>query len=80
MSKTPHELVEEFPEYAPKIRDLKQSNAHFEALLRDYEEVNREIHKAETDVVPTDDMRVVEMRKKRLALKDELFQMLEGEI
>ena len=76
MSHTPHELHEEFPEFATKITELKTSDAHFAKLADEYHEVNRAVHRAETNVEPTDDFNEEEMRKKRIALKDELYKML----
>ncbi|MCK0142198.1 YdcH family protein [Aliiroseovarius sp. F20344] len=76
MSHTPHELHEEFPEFAEKMSDLKQSDAHFSKLADEYHEVNRAIHRAETNLEPTDQFNEEDMRKKRAALKDEIYQML----
>ena len=76
MSNTPHELHEEFPEHAEKISQLKTSNAHFAKLSDEYHTINRAVHRAETDVAPTDDVHMVDMRKKRAALKDEIYRML----
>ncbi|MEQ8481386.1 MAG: YdcH family protein [Hoeflea sp.] len=76
MSHTPHELAEEFPEHAAKMHELKQSDAHFAKLSDAYHEVNRAIHRAETNVEPTDDFHMEEMRKERLKLKDEIYGML----
>ncbi|MCK0169752.1 YdcH family protein [Aliiroseovarius sp. S1123] len=76
MSHTPHELSEEFPEYAEKMSEMKQSDAHFSKLADEYHEVNRAIHRAETNVEPTDQFNEEDMRKKRAALKDEIYRML----
>lgn len=76
MTHTPHELVEEFPEKADRIHELKVSDAHFSRLFDEYHEINRAIHRAETLVEPMDEMAEHELRKKRLALKDELYRML----
>ncbi|SHG60788.1 YdcH family protein [Cognatishimia maritima] len=76
MSHTPHELAAEFPEHIAKLSDLKQSDAHFARLAEDYHEVNRAVHRAETNVEPVGDMDAIEMRKKRAALKDEIYRML----
>ena len=48
MSNTPHNLSEEFPGQLDKIHALKVSNPSFAQLLIDYDEVNDEIHVAET--------------------------------
>ena len=76
MSHTPHELHEEFPEYNDKITELKTSDAHFARLAEEYHEVNRAVHRAETNVEPVEELAEVEMRKKRAFLKDELYRML----
>ncbi|WP_298911222.1 YdcH family protein [uncultured Aliiroseovarius sp.] len=76
MSHTPHELGEEFPEYAEKMSEMKQADAHFSKLADEYHEVNRAIHRAETNVEPTDQFNEEDMRKKRAALKDEIYRML----
>ena len=76
MSHTPHELAEEFPEHAGKMSALKQENAHFAKLYDEYHELNRQVHRAETTVEPLEDLAEVELRKKRAALKDELYRML----
>lgn len=76
MAHTPHELAEEFPEYVEKIQVLKGSDAHFARLADEYHEINRAVHRAETDIEPTDDFNMEAMRKKRLVLKDEIFGML----
>ncbi|WP_095590367.1 YdcH family protein [Actibacterium ureilyticum] len=76
MSNTPHELAEEFPDQVDAIHALKAKNAHFAKLVDEYHEINRAVHRAETDVEPTDDLHQQEMRKQRLALKDEIARML----
>ena len=76
MSHTPHELAEEFPEFVERISELKQSDAHFQRLFDEYHEINRTVHRAETNVEPVEELAEVEMRKKRGALKDELYRML----
>ncbi|WP_212525352.1 YdcH family protein [Actibacterium sp. MT2.3-13A] len=76
MSNTPHELAEEFPDQVEAIHDLKTKNAHFAKLVEEYHEVNRAVHRAETNVEPTDELHEGELRKQRLALKDEIARML----
>ena len=76
MSHTPHELAQDFPEYAERIHSLKTSDGHFARLFDEYHEINRAVHRAETNVEPLEELQEVEMRKKRGALKDELYKML----
>ena len=76
MSHTPHELAEEFPEYVDQMHELKMNNAHFARLFDEYHEINRQLHRVETDVEPVEDLVQVDMRKKRMVLKDEIYRML----
>ncbi|MEM7643986.1 MAG: YdcH family protein [Pseudomonadota bacterium] len=76
MSHVPHELAEEFPDAAAKISHLKVSSPHFAKLADEYHEVNREIHRAETNVEPTSDEHEQQMRRRRMHLKDEIAAML----
>lgn len=76
MSHVPHELSEALPEHAERISALKASDAHFARLADDYHLVNREIHRGETNVEPMDDTRMTDLRKRRLALLDELAAIL----
>ena len=79
MTHTPHELHEEFPEHAAKLTALKTDNAHFAKLADDYHEVNRAVHRAETNVEPMEDLAVVDLRKQRAFLKDQIYSMLTAE-
>ncbi|AJY46934.1 YdcH family protein [Martelella endophytica] len=76
MSNTPHELADEFPEFAEKMHRLKVEDAHFAKLFDDYHEINRAIHRAEAKIEPTDDLHMEDMRKRRMVLKDEIYGML----
>ena len=76
MGHTPHELAEEFPKEIDRIHALKGSDPHFARLVDDYHEVNRAVHRAETNVEPTDDLHEEELRKKRMVLKDEIWRTL----
>ncbi len=76
MSHTPHELAEEFPEKVELMSQLKQTDAHFSKLADEYHEINRAVHRAETNVEPMEELAEVELRKKRAALKDEIWGIL----
>lgn len=76
MSNTPHTLGEEFPDQMEQIHALKASDPRFARLLADYDEVNDEIHVAETNVQPTSQDHETQLRKRRLAIKDEIAQAL----
>lgn len=76
MSHTPHELAEEFPDKVDAISALKQSDAHFAKLADEYHEVNRAVHRAESNVEPLEELAEVELRKQRAALKDQIWGIL----
>ncbi|WP_170331640.1 YdcH family protein [Ruegeria arenilitoris] len=76
MSHTPHELAEEFPAKVELMSQLKQSDAHFARLSDEYHEINRTVHRAETNIEPMEELAEVELRKKRAALKDEIWAIL----
>jgi uncharacterized protein YdcH (DUF465 family) len=76
MTHTPHELAEDFPEHAARISELRQKDAHFARLVDSYHEVNRAVHRAETNVEPLSGTAETELRKKRAALKDEIYGVL----
>ena len=72
MSNTPHELAEEFPGSAEKMSALKQPEAHFEKFFEQYHEINCAVHRAETNVEPTSDDQMTDIRKQRMVIKDQM--------
>lgn len=76
MANTPHELAEEFPELVELMSSLKTDDAHFAKLFDEYHDVNRAVHRAETLVEPMEDLAEGELRKRRAALKDEIYTYL----
>ena len=76
MSNTPHTLGDEFPGQAEAIHALKARSPDFAKLLRDYDEINDKVHRAETrlDAVTEDAEHAI--RKKRLAVKDAIASAL----
>lgn len=73
-----HDLVHEFPEYRDQIHNLKLSNAHFAKLFDEYHVVNREVLRLEGEGVPVIDEAFETLKKQRLQLKDELYNMLKS--
>ena len=76
MSNTPHELADEFPADIEKMHALKTTDSHFAKLFDEYHAVNGAIHRAETNVEPMAEEHEQALRKKRMALKDEIAKML----
>jgi uncharacterized protein YdcH (DUF465 family) len=76
MSHTPHELADEFPEYAETIHQLKTTDAHFRKLADEYHTVNRQVHRMETEVEAVSSDTEKQARERRLHLKDEIATYL----
>ena len=76
MSHTPHEIGEEFPEKVDLIHALRESDSHFARLAEEYHQLNRRVHRAETNVEPISNMAEIDMRKQRARLKDEIWGYL----
>ncbi|MBN9276736.1 MAG: DUF465 domain-containing protein [Hyphomicrobium sp.] len=76
MSNTPHTLAEEFPGQIEAIHRLKVSNPAFAKLLEEYDDVNDQSHLAETNVKPVEHLHEVELRKRRLSIKDAIAAAL----
>ena len=73
-----HDLVHELPEHRDTIHNLKLNNNHFARLFDEYHEVDHEVHRIETGVENTADEYLEKRKKRRLHLKDELFQMIKN--
>lgn len=72
MSHTPHELADAFPDDHAVLHELKLHNAHFVTLAERYHDVNGEIHRIESEIETTSDEYTETLKKKRLALLDEI--------
>ncbi len=77
MSIENHNLVNEFPQYKDRIHLLKTSDHHFARLTNEYHAVDKEIHNIEQDFKTSDDY-LEGLKKKRVALKDEIYQRLQS--
>jgi uncharacterized protein YdcH (DUF465 family) len=71
-----HSLAKELPEFKEQIHQLKMENRHFARLADEYHDLDNEIIRIEEGVENTADEYVDGLKKKRLSLKDELFEML----
>lgn len=74
-----HSLANELPEFKERIHELKQENMHFLRLFNEYHDVDKDIHRIESGAENTSDDYLEGLKKKRLALKDELFAILNTE-
>ena len=69
---TPNELTKIFARDRELITRLKQEDAHFSRLADEYHELNREVHRIESEAEAASDERTETLKKKRLALLDEI--------
>ena len=76
MSHEPHQLLEEFPDKAEKILRLKASDPQFAQIFSEYHKINHEIVEAETNLHPTSDEILEDMKKKRLHILDKVAGIL----
>lgn len=76
MSNTPHLLAEEFPAEAQRIQDLQAANPRFDKICKDYDQVNRAVHRAEIRVDLLSEDAEQDLRRTRAALKDQIARML----
>jgi uncharacterized protein len=75
----PHELPEEFPDEIALMARLAQDNYLFKRLASRYDDVNRQIHRIESEEQPVADAVLEQLKKERLKLKDEIAHMLTRE-
>ncbi len=71
-----HDLIHEVPEYTESIVNLKSSNANFDRLSDEYDEVDDEIRRIETGIENSSDEYLEERKILRVHLKDDLYQMI----
>lgn len=73
-----HPFMAGHPELQDKIHDLKKSHVHFVKLLREYDGICLEIGRAESEVpgYMMSDLELEQLKKERLALKDEMLAMV----
>ena len=78
MSHTPHELKEDFPDFADAIHTLKETDAHFRRLYDEYHSVNRAVHRLEIGEDHASQFDEEALRKERIKLKDEIYALLKA--
>jgi uncharacterized protein YdcH (DUF465 family) len=69
---TPNELTTIFKRDRGLLTQLKASDAHFARIAEEYHELNREVHRIEAEAEAASDARLETLKKKRLALLDEI--------
>ncbi|MDJ7444786.1 YdcH family protein [Salmonella enterica] len=64
-----------FPEFSELISRLKKEDAHFSVLFQRHNELDHEVSREEARPAP-DDMRLMEIKREKLHLKDEMYRIL----
>lgn len=71
-----HKLADEFPEFKDRIHTLKVGNPHFAKVLERWEALDKQIARAEARIELMSEDAEEELRRTRVRLKDELYEML----
>jgi len=72
-----HSLVKDLPEHKHTIRHLKMHNMHFSKLFDRYHDLEKEVHDIEQNNSRVGDDFIESLKKRRVCLKDELFEMIQ---
>jgi uncharacterized protein len=65
-----------FPEYRDLITQLKATDRHFLNLFEKHNELDQKIKNMESGIEPATNLDIEALKKEKLALKDELYQIL----
>ena len=65
-----------FPEYRDLITQLKATDRHFLNLFEKHNELDQRIKNMESGIEPATNLDIEALKKEKLALKDELYQIL----
>ena len=65
-----------FPEYRDLITQLKTTDRHFLNLFEKHNELDQRIKNMESGIEPATNLDIEALKKEKLALKDELYQIL----
>ena len=65
-----------FPEFREKITQLKGKDAHFTRLFDQHNEMDQKIKNMESHIEPGTPLEIENLKKEKLQLKDELYNIL----
>ncbi|MFN3883962.1 MAG: YdcH family protein [Rhodocyclaceae bacterium] len=71
-----HDLYTEFPELRDAIDTLKAENGFFAALCARYDRLTGKVEDLEEHDMPVADFTIEDMKRARVKLKDEIYQLL----
>lgn len=72
-----HPLSREFPQQIEMLRWLLQGDGHFARLASEYEALDKRIYEIEAGRAAVDDLLLQGLKLQRVALKDEIAQLLD---
>lgn len=65
-----------FPEYRELISQLIERDHHFRQLISKHTEMNRRVEAMEAGIEPGTQQEIETLKKKKLAIKDEVYKAL----
>lgn len=65
-----------FPEFRELITQLKGHDAHFTRLFDKHNAIDQVIKNKEAHIEPATQIEIEQLKKEKLALKDEIYQVL----
>lgn len=71
-----HDPEHEFPEFENKIREMKEKDPEFAKIYGEYQAIDDEIFRIEQQIETPSDFYTEDLKKKRLMLKDQLYEIL----
>jgi uncharacterized protein YdcH (DUF465 family) len=71
-----HDLYTEFPEMHDAIDALRVANVYFAGLFGRYDRLTGKVENLEEHDMPVADFTLEDMKKARVKLKDEIYQLL----
>ncbi|MEO6018060.1 MAG: DUF465 domain-containing protein [Polaromonas sp.] len=71
-----HDIAHEFPQYLDKMHELKKADSHFAKLFAEYDEDDHAIKKYELGAAVISDEALEVLKKQRLHIKDQIYQIL----
>lgn len=73
-----HDLYTEFPELRDAIDAMKADSGYFAALFGRYNRLTGKVENLEEHDMPVADFTLEDMKKARVKLKDEIYQLLQA--
>ncbi len=72
-----HDLESDLPEFKSLIERLRASDSQFAKLYEEYLSLDEEVYRIEEQIETPSDDYTEERKKRRMALKDQLFSILQ---